>query len=454
MLGPLPAGAAEKNRAAPKNQGPTLTVLAAGDMRGELKPCGCSQEGQMGGLPRRLSYLEKNLPAESRDTLLVDLGNNYPQPSAQGELKVELIRRLLVHFPPQGLLPGPNELATGMESLGGELPYLLSNAAAGSPWPISRAAKRGGRTVGMFGFLSPESVYQGPATALKLLPAGPELRARLAAEISRDGYDPNVLLFRGSDAELEQISSWGLFSLIITGNPSADELKQITERKTGSGVFPQVPTKGQGLLRIALQPSGAPAPAWKVDWLNESYPDHPQANIAMAEYDEQVKGLFFTRLSTIKRTQMESPFAGATTCAACHFLENDLWKKSRHAGAYGTLERVGKQFDPECLACHVVGLGKDGYLSQDITPALAGVQCENCHGPAKVHSVQPLMRTGKTGPPPASPPDPPPPRPPPPGDRECRVCHVGSHSPKFIYEVYWPKIIHGKERRPLNTAGN
>ena len=62
----------------------TLTILAAGDLRGEIEPCGCSPEGQMGGLRRRLSYLERQFASGA--PLLVDLGNNFPHPSPQGRL--------------------------------------------------------------------------------------------------------------------------------------------------------------------------------------------------------------------------------------------------------------------------------------------------------------------------------------------------------------------------------
>jgi hypothetical protein len=31
-----------------------------------------------------------------------------------------------------------------------------------------------------------------------------------------------------------------------------------------------------------------------------------------------------------------------------------------------------------------------------------------------------------------------------PAEPTCRTCHQGSHSPRFDFAVYWPKVIHDK----------
>ena len=442
---------------------PHLTVLAAGDLRGEINPCGCSEEGQFGGLPRRLQYLEKML-AGNPLPLLVDLGNNFPAPSEQGRLKIPLIQKMLGLHRPDGILPGPNELAMGLDTLDASLPWVLSNDALGKRFPTVREVFRdgGGKMlreeapegrIHIYGYLSPATVYQGSQGHFRLLDAA---SARLR-EMWRPARQPGVvsiLLFRGSDAELTTIAGWGLFDMIVAGNPSADEMKQVTRREVkardGKRVtVPMVPTKGQGLLRLRLGPPPLnAAPDWPpVDWLDKTYPDHPAAKAAFAEYDAQVKQMFLARLGAMEQHGKKSPFAGAGpdagNCAQCHTAAAAMWRASRHAGALATLEKVGKSFDPECLACHVVGLGQDGFLSKDLTPALANVQCENCHGPARVHAAaaraQP-PRNLRSGPVPSTAPG----SHAKPDADTCLLCHKGSHSPKFDFNVYWPKITHGK----------
>ena len=140
---------------------PILEVIAAGDLRGEIKPCGCSPEGQLGGLPRRLSFLESALDVpEDRRPIVVDLGNNFPAPSDQGRLKIELIQSLLGEYPPDALLPGPNELAVGLATMDRSLPYVLSNDAVGSAFLPVVTVLRGGVPFGIYGFLSPSAIYQ------------------------------------------------------------------------------------------------------------------------------------------------------------------------------------------------------------------------------------------------------------------------------------------------------
>jgi hypothetical protein len=426
---------------------PAVELIAAGDLRGEIQPCGCSPDGQQGGLPRRLSYLAGRLEGAAPRPLLVDLGNNFPTPSPQGKLKIALIQTLLRRFPPEAILPGPNELALGLSALEPALPWLLSNASGGSPFPRTRTVERGGRRIGLYGYLSPGETYQGPQVRLRLQAVEPALLAWVRATVAAERQDAAVLLFRGDDGELAVWARSGLFARIVAGNPSDDELHQVTGRPTDDALLPQVPTKGQGLLRMALPlapAAGAPASGGKgvvaaspvtVDWLGDRWPDHPDAAPVFQAYDGQVKALFFAGMAGKRNEGEASPYGGAEACRPCHQVAAGVWDGTRHAHALATLERVGKQFDPECLACHVVGLNRGGFVSQALTPGLVNVQCENCHGPGRAHAANPAA---KPGPVPAAggaslarPAEP-----------TCRTCHVGSHSPRFDFSVYYPRIRH------------
>ncbi|HUJ75826.1 MAG TPA: multiheme c-type cytochrome, partial [bacterium] len=347
--------------------------------------------------------------------------------------KVELIQSLLRQMPVQAILPGPNELALGLAALDPTLPYLVSNAEPPAPLPTSRLVTWAGRRVALLGYLSPRLVYQGMHSSLVLQPVDAALLEQWRAVIRQD--QAAVLLFRGDDQELEALARSGLFTQIIAGNPSDDDLHQVVTRTVAGQVLPQVPTKGQGVLRLALgapQPPTGPAP--EVDWLSDKYPDDPAALAALAHYDAQVKDLFLRQVAEQQAHRGESPYAGAQACQSCHPGAYAAWQHSLHAQAVPTLERVGKAFDPECLQCHVVGLHRQGFISQQVTPKLAGVQCENCHGPARAHAAQPAQV-----------------RPVPPvADGRgmpfagtCRTCHQGSHSPRFAFEDYWPRIQHG-----------
>ena len=45
-----------------------------------------------------------------------------------------------------------------------------------------------------------------------------------------------------------------------------------------------------------------------------------------------------------------------------------------HANAFATLERVGSQYDPECVICHVIGMDYDsGFITEEKTPLMKDV---------------------------------------------------------------------------------
>ncbi len=92
----------------------------------------------------------------------------------------------------------------------------------------------------------------------------------------------------------------------------------------------------------------------------------------------------------------EHPFVGSKNCKKCHIKQYKSWEETKMASAYESLKpgvdveakaAMGKSADvdytqdPECVACHVTGLGKEGgFVSEAETPELAGVGCETCHG--------------------------------------------------------------------------
>ena len=80
----------------------------------------------MGGLPRRLTFFKQQL-SQIPNLLYFDLGNNFPEPSEQGDLKIQLIQAALKKLAPQVVLVGPNEWLNGLQSLDPKIPYLLSN---------------------------------------------------------------------------------------------------------------------------------------------------------------------------------------------------------------------------------------------------------------------------------------------------------------------------------------
>jgi hypothetical protein len=85
----------------------------------------------------------------------------------------------------------------------------------------------------------------------------------------------------------------------------------------------------------------------------------------------------------------QSAFVGAEKCASCHKSEFAFWKTTRHAAAYVSLSRQFKEFNLDCVGCHVTGYEQAGGSTVTHVDELKDVQCEVCHGPASRHLADP-----------------------------------------------------------------
>jgi predicted CXXCH cytochrome family protein len=82
----------------------------------------------------------------------------------------------------------------------------------------------------------------------------------------------------------------------------------------------------------------------------------------------------------------KAKYIGADKCKMCHPDEHKTWGRTTHSKAFDLLKIVGEEKNEMCLACHVTGFGKGGYVDQASTSNLSGVQCESCHGPGGDHN--------------------------------------------------------------------
>jgi predicted CXXCH cytochrome family protein len=153
-----------------------------------------------------------------------------------------------------------------------------------------------------------------------------------------------------------------------------------------------------------------------------------KANVAVAVYAPAVQPFYL----------------GVSSCSVCHNggpggTQYATWSESAHARALESLAGIGQDENPVCLGCHTVGtyglnadaaLANGGY-DETAVPRLAGVQCENCHGPGSQHpspdftSVDVTMDAGM-----------------------CGQCHNGTHHPTFDE---WKSSQHGDESTWLTT---
>ncbi len=135
----------------------------------------------------------------------------------------------------------------------------------------------------------------------------------------------------------------------------------------------------------------------------------------------------------------EAHFVGMQECSDCHGAAEEFWKQTGHAKAYITLADDHKQFNLDCVSCHVTGYEKPGGSTVTFVEGLKDVQCEACHGAGSRHADDSDAAGLITLVPDQS---------------VCRGCH---HPPHVVddwdVEAAWKKIVGPGHGEPLAEAG-
>jgi hypothetical protein len=112
----------------------------------------------------------------------------------------------------------------------------------------------------------------------------------------------------------------------------------------------------------------------------------------------------------------QASYVGIEVCSSCHPGPREVWNGTVHAHAYATLSSQFKEFNLECVSCHVTGYEQPGGSTVTHVDKLRDVQCEVCHGPGSRHVQNPVDKTRIIAQPPAS---------------RCLDCHHPPHVEGF-----------------------
>ena len=123
----------------------------------------------------------------------------------------------------------------------------------------------------------------------------------------------------------------------------------------------------------------------------------------------------------------EARYMGSDTCAACHTEAYYWWRSTGHGRAFETLVARGREFDLDCISCHVTGFDQPGGSSIAQLEHLTGVGCESCHGAGSMHADNPRpphrdIKRKVT-------------------EQSCRTCHDPEHSEGFSYQRARAKLL-------------
>ena len=397
----------------------SVVLIYSGNLDGELEPCGCTAEGDLGGIRRRATMIQR-LRGEHPDLFLVSTGGLLSGFAANGRLTNEYILKGFGVMAYDAVGMQWDDLQYGAEFIqDSTLPWVASN------WFDKRFAhvrrvRHGGLTASFFSWLDPRTApqrgMQGEHSQVNDNAAALAKRITLAKQDGTLTVVTTTLALK--DAQLI-LPMKDIDVLLVHSNYEKYGEPQLI----GKTLVLQPGSRGMRLGRVDfdLDDRGHIA-AWhhEVIPLPKSVPDDPHLQNWYADYTARIKENY-AQLVALRKAQAngETPYAGEQPCQYCHQDAYAKWSNSRHAKAFSALEDVNKSFDPNCLQCHTVGFNKPGgFIDMDATASLTDVQCESCHGAAPVANAdwRPVEM--------------------------CAQCHTQPHSPSFNFDKYWARIMH------------
>ncbi|MDO4571371.1 MAG: multiheme c-type cytochrome [Planctomycetia bacterium] len=442
---------------------PLVTLVLTGRLNGYMEPCGCAGlERMMGGLSRRAVFLEQ-LHQKGWNPLTLDVGGISPGYTVQAQLKflsaVNMLREMNydaitfgnidLNFPAGDILA---EVSTP-----GKNGRLFTSANVGifafDPQTLSRAKmhERNNYRIGVIGVLGDEEQKKVQNDEIVFEPAIQTLEKYLP--VVRKKCDVVILLSHATEEESRALAAkFPQVDIIVSaGGPPVSPSNVETIPETGQ-YFVTIGEKGMHAIVLGLYDDDKTPIRYQRVPMDSRFASSPKILDLMALYQEQLKtlGLEGLGIRPIRNPYEEQNgrFVGSARCESCHEESYLVWQKSRHAKSWKTLEEATppRTFDPECIACHVVGWSpqhmiplESGFLDMKSTPHLSKVGCESCHGPGEKHiqaemgtnlalqekyrtAVRLTLEDAKS--------------------TFCVQCHDLDNSPNFNFDTYWPCIEH------------
>jgi Cytochrome c554 and c-prime len=410
----------------PTDKKPDLILMLSGQEHGYLQPCGCSSP-QLGGLARRYNFLQ-NLRGRGWPVVAVDLGDLLDPPEHRGPqtlLKYKKSMEALKLMNYLGVAIGPYETSapTLLDVLAEvainepDPPVLFSNLMnkqnnftnAVQSYTVS-GGQNGAPKVGV-------AAIMGPTVFKKEVPKqNPAVQVEKTALVLRDALQAmqaqkpelRLLLYQGTADEAKACASHFPEFQVVLRSTQESEPPAKPDRAGGSMIV-SVGHKGRYVGVVGVYRTTNPQKPFDFYYalvaLGEEFetPKDEKPNpimLLMEDYAKEVKaGNFLARYPERKHgVQVDFPnaeYVGSQKCKKCHEAAFKVWEKTPHHHAYDELVNAtrpsNRQFDGECIQCHVVGFGNaTGFKDEQTSKHLKHVGCESCHGPGSLHVADTL----------------------------------------------------------------
>lgn len=391
-------------------------VILSGDTQGYLSPCGCSSP-MIGGIRRRAAAI-RSLTVAGHTTYLEN-GGIVESTGRQDLMKAETLVQSIADLGVTAINVGPPDARLGAGSI-----LELSQIAPGKL--ISSSLTHPGEHY--LGAAVPSGPFLvGGATDTPQVVASVLGDSAVAVDkavqalvdaADQAGLKPVLMLQGSHDSAIRLARAFPKLALIeysAFGSPPA------SSETVGSTILATPGERGKYIVTLTYK--AGRFGHYRSIALGPEIRDDPEVSRFYATYLRRVKD---ERLIDNVPRKETADYAGSWACASCHASATHIWKGSAHRYAFRTLETQQHDTDPDCVSCHVVGLeSTKGFRAQSLTPQLAGVGCESCHGPAGSHVKSPsqfkLPRITQ---------------------KACLGCHNPQNSTNFEFNAYWRKISH------------
>jgi hypothetical protein len=414
----------------------TITIFFTSNELGSMKPCGCSG-GQLGGLDRRYTVFNAVSP---QNRLIIDTGSLVEEATAQGLIKFGIIVQAytqlgynVVNLTGQDILVARE--AGFLDGLGSAFNCITASSSDDIKMPAKFTK----------GFTLKGSSVEAVVAAAETEDQIAQLPELLA---SGSHLAVKILILNQADAKtIATVSEMNLVDLLIVPTQS-DEPTLVGDANNrplviSAGRIGKYVGKIQARFDTARQ---KPRLVFSSIPVTEDIAQYQPLVELYKDYQRLVKDANLIERYPRFVLPDNLEYVGSKYCKLCHDYEYEKWMTSkqvfipglskqaspdsRHAGAFATLEKVGSEYDPECIICHVVGMQyQTGYVSPRKTPEMKDVGCENCHGPGSEH-LRSLGAIETSGP-----------------ISTCSDCHTAEHSAEYAsnQKQYFEKIVHWRE---------
>ncbi len=426
-----------------------FVLIFTGNWMGQLEPCGCT-ERQLGGIDRRTRVLQ---PVKPKTRLLLDAGPIIDRDDRQAQLKLETFLYSMKRLQYDAIALTGREIGILKENLGLNIAQRPVSIATNLPEKVRKA-------YGIVGYL--EKTLQRQERKLDCLVVAvsdprPIADSHLGRQLQlQDPVEAVVEFFVNKRIAPVQRQKDKLIILLVSSEDETliEKLRRIRavdllvkvgyadepEMVEPTGWLPAVITTGRLGKYVAgfTIPVDSDATLTDAEFfsipIDAEYPRDPKVVQFIDKYqlELQVEDLIENENILPRQATPEGlDFVGNSTCGGCHESIYAKWKTLKHGHALDTLVSKDRQFDPECVSCHTVGMQYvGGYRSREKTPDLANVGCETCHGPGSAHIEEPDVKYRMIF-------------------TACEECHNHETSPTFEpnREKYMSQIRHWEKPR-------